>query len=40
MTILALDLLQSGVPLSMLCAVVGLLFAFSLDRQDSECAAR
>ena len=30
MTILALDLLSSGVPMSMICAVVGLLFAFVL----------
>ncbi|MDB6146364.1 MAG: sodium-translocating pyrophosphatase, partial [Spartobacteria bacterium] len=30
MTILALDLLKSGVPLSMVCAVVGLVFAFIL----------
>ncbi|HJT80224.1 MAG TPA: sodium-translocating pyrophosphatase [Chthoniobacterales bacterium] len=30
MTILALDLLNSGIPLSMVCAVVGLVFAFVL----------
>ena len=30
MTFLALNILDSGVPLSMVCAVVGLLFAFFL----------
>src|SRR6516162_619189 len=30
MTIFALDLLQSGVPIAMVCAVIGLIFAFVL----------
>src|SRR3954453_8953187 len=30
MTILALDLLQTGVPIAMVCAVIGLIFAFLL----------
>ena len=30
MSILALDLLKNGVPMSMVCAVIGLVFAFLL----------
>src|SRR5436190_17717907 len=33
MTLLALNTLQAGVPLSMLCAVVGLVFAFFLIKK-------
>src|SRR3954452_11454994 len=38
MTILALDLLNSGVPMAMVCAVIGLLFAFVLIGRIVKCS--
>lgn len=39
MSILALDLLKSGVPLSMVCAVIGLVFAIGLIMRILKCSA-
>ena len=39
MLILALDLLHSGVPLALLCALIGLGFAFFLIRKILRCFA-
>src|SRR4051812_41769276 len=38
MTIIALDLLTAGVPLALVCAVIGLGFAFYLIRQILRCS--